>query len=185
MKPNSTISDNIGTCGCQPFLYPLSVTLLRRRRLSNSILHAFYGREVNAHQNFCIPYSSVYNFPNPLKIALALNKMSTTPKVPLFGMDEAEVPSLSTWRLEIPASITLPSAPSIWAVGALLLIPLLVLLRLFRRRQRLLDNVPIIGMDEGCSISELRNRFRLSSKEILLEGYHKVASRLAMGNNYS
>ena len=42
------------------------------------------------------------------------------------------------------------------------------------KRQRILPNVPIIGLDGTKSVRQARENFRNSSKAMLLEGYRKV-----------
>lgn len=42
------------------------------------------------------------------------------------------------------------------------------------KRQKLLPNVPVVGVDGSSKIGEARKRFRHGSKAMLLEGYQKV-----------
>ena len=42
------------------------------------------------------------------------------------------------------------------------------------KRQRILANVPIVGLDGTRSIRQARKNFRHGSKTMLLEGYRKV-----------
>ena len=42
------------------------------------------------------------------------------------------------------------------------------------KRQRILPNVPIVGLDATRSIRQARESFRHGSKTMLLEGYRKV-----------
>lgn len=47
-------------------------------------------------------------------------------------------------------------------------------------RQRLLPNVPIVGLDRTKTIKQAREQFRHGSKTMLLEGYRKVFPHVPM-----
>lgn len=68
--------------------------------------------------------------------------------------------------------------PPVFNLCGILLLLCLSILVLFSqpKRQRLLPNVPIVGVDKVVKISEARARFRHGSKDMLLEGYQKVPS---------
>ena len=59
-----------------------------------------------------------------------------------------------------------------------LLLALIILLSVVSfsnsKRQRILPNVPIVGLDGTRSIRQARESFRHGSKTMLLEGYRKV-----------
>ena len=59
-----------------------------------------------------------------------------------------------------------------------LLLALIILLSVVSfsnsKRQRILPNVPVVGLDGTRSIRQARESFRHGSKTMLLEGYRKV-----------
>ena len=50
------------------------------------------------------------------------------------------------------------------------------------KRQIVLPDVPIVGLDKATTIEQARERFRHGSKQILSEGYRKVFLQLSISN---
>ena len=63
---------------------------------------------------------------------------------------------------------------SYWALLLALISILSVVSFTSSKRQRILPNVPIVGLDETKSIRQARENFRNGSKTMLLDGYRKV-----------
>lgn len=52
------------------------------------------------------------------------------------------------------------------------------LLQFGLRKARILKDVPVVGISQGASLEEARQRFRHDSKGMLLEGYEKVSLKV-------
>ena len=63
---------------------------------------------------------------------------------------------------------------SYWALLLALITVLSVVSFSNSKRQRILLNVPIVGLDRTKSIRQARESFRNGSKTMLLDGYRKV-----------
>ena len=68
-------------------------------------------------------------------------------------------------------------SPSLYAFLVLVFVPILALFSQ-SKRQKILPNIPIIGVDSTKQLAQARNRFRHGSKAMLLEGYQKVSFAL-------
>lgn len=73
----------------------------------------------------------------------------------------------------ITALFSFPSSLNLCVLFAVLCVPFLALFS-HSKRQRILFNVPIIGVDGSRKAREAREQFRHGSKAMLLEGYQKV-----------
>jgi hypothetical protein len=69
--------------------------------------------------------------------------------------------------------LTLLCAPKLLAIFALVVVIFFAFL-VRPKNQRLLKDVPIVGLENGADIKDLRIKFRHGSKNMLLEGYRKV-----------
>ena len=74
------------------------------------------------------------------------------------------------------ASHLLLHTKSFWALLLALISILSVVSFINSKRQRILPNVPIVGLDGTKSIRQAREIFRNGSKNMLLGGYRKVFS---------
>ena len=72
------------------------------------------------------------------------------------------------------ASHLLLHTESYWALLLALISILSVASLINSKRQRILPDVPIVGLDGTESIRQARENFRNGSKTMLLEGYRKV-----------
>ena len=63
---------------------------------------------------------------------------------------------------------------SYWALFLALISILSIVSFTSSKRQRILPNVPIVGLNETKSIRQARENFRNGSKTMLLDGYRKV-----------
>ena len=75
-------------------------------------------------------------------------------------------------NLYLPNHFRLP----LFNIYSLIAVLCISVVAFFRKsgRQRLVPNVPIVGLDEIGNIAKARKRFRHDSKAMLLEGYHQV-----------
>lgn len=95
----------------------------------------------------------------------------------MFTMDNIDIPKPNLWHESFLKPITATAAAKLFALFVLVAVPLYAFFG--KRRQRLIDGVPIVGMDKpGANIKELRERFRTDAKEMVLEGYRKVTSNV-------
>ena len=88
------------------------------------------------------------------------------------------------YRMEKFPVTTLFHFPSVSSPYALVIVFLLYVLAFFPRgkRQRILPEIPIAGVDGTVKPTEVRDKFRHGSKDILKQGYEKVTLATELRN---